>query len=392
MKGAADNRRAAQTLALGATLAAALGTASVQARTIFGNYGLDPSYCQQPTVRQTVVYIDDTMMLDGRVDWALKLDGKLKTTLAPGERVSVVRLSPASGQSREYWSGCWPGLSDAMRAAAKPSGMAETVEAMFSKSPEAELSDQRKYFLRDFGLALTRIYTEAKHPARPIEAAAPPTKQILRALASDYGRFLHSRQTVRAIVYSDFAENSDLGSAFKPNPAQEATYGQRLGTYLHGGVFYGFGEGEDVNGDPAFGETARAFWIAALRGLQGTVEDIGPDLNLGEALPSRARDYAITVDFDGQKLEGRLSLLTDPDGTLVDSWIGIARLGSAALTGGFRCAEQCRLEASTLGHLVTSDSPTEAVEMTGDPDALAGTIGVAGQDTLRSIKAKQADQ
>lgn len=376
----------------GAFLAAAAAAAPAQARTIFGNYGLDPAYCRQPTVRQTVVYIDDSMMVDGQTEWATKLDIKLRATLAPGERVSVVRLSPASGQSLEYWSGCWPGLSEAMRAAGRPDGMVQTMEAMFSKSPEAELSDQRKYFLRDFGAALTQLYNGSKRPARPVDAAAPPAKQILRALASDYGRFLHSRQTVRAIVYSDFAENSDLGSAFKPDPAQEATYGQRLGTYLHGGVFYGFGEGADVTGDPAFGETARAFWIAALRALQGTVEGIGPDLNLGEAVPVRAYDYVTSVDFDGQKLAGRLSLLTARDGTLVDSWIGIARLGSAALTGVFRCAPQCRLDAATLGHLVTSDSPSEAVELSGEPDALNGTIGVAGEDTLRGLKATQPDR
>ncbi len=377
---------------LAALLAPLTTAAPVQARTIFGNYGLDPAYCHQPVVRQTVVYIDDTMMVEGRTEWATKLDTKLRGTLAPGERVSVVRLSPGSGQSREYWSGCWPGLSDAARAAVKPAGMMEAVEGLFSRSPESELADQRKYFLRDFGAALTRLYTEAKRPARPIDAGSPPTKQILRALASDYGRFLHSRETVRAIVYSDFAENSDLGSAFKPVAPQEVSYGQKLGTYLHGGVFYGFGEGEDITGDPSFGETARAFWIAALRSLQGTVGGIGPDLNLGDALPVRAYDYTVSVDFDGQNLDGRLSLLTGRDGTLVDSWIGIARLGSAALTGQFRCTVQCRLDAATLGHLVTSDAPSESLVLTGAPGALAGMVGVAGEDTMRRVKANQPDE
>lgn len=374
-------------------LAAAFGH-SACARTMFGNYELDAAWCRQPVPRQTVVYVDDTMMVDGRVEWATKLDGKLKATLAPGERVSVVRLSPGSGQSREYWSGCWPGFSDAARAARAGSpGLLENVAQLFSKSEEAEVADQRKYFLRDFGAALTRLYTEAKRPAaRPIEAAAPPPKQLLRALASDYGRYLHSTQTIRAIVYSDFAENSDIGTAFLPVGKQDLSYGPKLGTYLHGGVFYGFGEGEDVTGDPRFGEIARAYWIAALRSLQGTVAGIGPDLNLAEVLPARAYDYAVSLDFDRDQLEGRLSLLVGADGGLVDSWLGIARLGSAALTGTFRCtALQCRLEAETLGHLVTEDSPSESLLLNGAPGALAGTLGVAGQDTMRAIKAKQPE-
>lgn len=380
-------------LLLGVVVATALSAGPALARTIFGNYELDPSWCRQPVVRQTAVYIDDTMMVDGEVAWATKLDLKLKATLAPGERVSVVRLSPGSGQSHEYWSGCWPGLSDAAHAAQRSPGLLDNVAQMFSKSQDAEIADQRKYFLRDFGAALTRLYTEAKRPApRPIDTAAPATKQILRALASDYGRFLHSTQTVRAIVYSDFAENSDLGSAFRPVGKQDLNYGQKLGTYLHRGVFYGFGEGEDVTGDPGFGETARAFWIAALRSLQGTVAGIGPDLNLGDALPLRSYEYGVTLDFDGEQLDGRLSLLTGRDGTLVDSWLGIMRLGSAALTGSFRCATNCRLEAATLGHLVTDDAPSEALLLTGTQGALAGTLGVAGRDTLRSIKANQPEE
>jgi len=75
---------------------------------LFDNYGLDASYCQQPTIRTTVIYIDDMMMADAQTEWATKLGTKLHATLTPGERVTVVRLSPGNGQSHEYWSGCWP--------------------------------------------------------------------------------------------------------------------------------------------------------------------------------------------------------------------------------------------------------------------------------------------
>ncbi len=73
-----------------------------------GQSGLDPKFCDQPSVRQTVVYIDDMFMQEGQRDWAEKLFDKLKGTLVPGERVTVVELSPADGQSREAWTGCWP--------------------------------------------------------------------------------------------------------------------------------------------------------------------------------------------------------------------------------------------------------------------------------------------
>jgi hypothetical protein len=88
------------------------------AASLFGSEGLDAAWCEKPNPRQTVVYIDDMMMAEGRTDWASKLSTKLRATLAPGERVTVVRLSPRSGQSKEMWAGCWPGLTEADRAAA----------------------------------------------------------------------------------------------------------------------------------------------------------------------------------------------------------------------------------------------------------------------------------
>ncbi|HEY0422598.1 MAG TPA: hypothetical protein VGC82_04670 [Rhodopila sp.] len=160
---------------------------------LFDNYGLDAAYCQQPTVRSTVVYIDDMMMAEGQTEWATKLAVKLRATLTPGERVSVVRLSPASGQSKEYWSGCWPDYPAAKKAALAN----ETY--ILQQNPVDKIADQKKYFVRDFGAALTRIYLDSKRPPDAVRIAAdsPPQKQLLRALASDEGRFANSATTIR---------------------------------------------------------------------------------------------------------------------------------------------------------------------------------------------------
>jgi hypothetical protein len=72
----------------------------------FGKKKLDLSYCDIVTPRQTVVYIDDLALIDGHTDWAVQLSSKLRGALIHGERVTVVRLSPASGQSKEIWYGC----------------------------------------------------------------------------------------------------------------------------------------------------------------------------------------------------------------------------------------------------------------------------------------------
>ena len=371
-----------------AVLLVGLGQSPEAHAQLFGTTGLDPRFCDQPRFRQTVVYIDDMMMEDGHTTWALKLADKLRSTLAPGERVSVIRLSPATGQSSELWSGCWPDYGDAERAKIG----AQTY--LFSKSPLAQLDEQRRFFLQGLDGALETIYAAAKRSSASahFSANSPPTKQILRALASDEGRFANSKTTVRAIIYSDLAENSDLGSAYKPLPIPALDYGQKLGSYFHRGVFYDFGVGEDVDDDPSFQESARAFWSAALRSMTATVGGIGADLNVPNVLPVKAYSYAITLTYKGEQLDGRLSLLTNADGDLVDSWIGVSRLRPALLTGTFVCKGEgesvpCRLDATTFG-VITSNNASEVVTLAGtDKTGLKGRLGVKGPDTMFDLVA-----
>ncbi len=358
---------------------------------LFDNYGLDAAYCQQPTVRSTVVYIDDMMMADGQTEWATKLAGKLRATLTPGELVAVVRLSPASGQSKEYWSGCWPDYP-----AAKKAVLAKETYIL-QQNPVDKIADQKKYFVRDLGAALTRIYLETKRPAEAVRVSAgsPPQKQILRALASDEGRFADRNTTIRALVYSDMAENSDLGSVFQPGATEPPAYGQKLGSYLRHGVFYAYGVGEDVRGDPAFLEQARGFWSGALRSMAATVMGLGADLNVPNTLPLHAYSWPVTLAFDSQALDGRLSLLVGDDGNLVDSSLGISRLGSAALSGTFKCATgpdgACRLEAETSSGIATN-APAEALSLRGTAKSLTGKLGVRGQNTTFSLKTGETEE
>jgi len=357
---------------------------------LFGADGLDPSFCKQPSFRQTVAYVDDTLMIDGRTEWAVKLSDKLRATLAPGEKVTVVRLSPADGSSHELWSGCWPSY---------PAGEIEKIKTqtfVFSRNPADRLGDQQKYFLQGLGGALTQMYTAAKRPSNQVRfsPANAPTKQLVRALASDEGRFANSKLTIRAIVYSDLAENSDLGSVFKPGAP--VNYGHQLGTYLRRSVFYLFGTGEDVSDAAGFAEQARVFWTSALRSMAATVGGIGSDLNVPNSLPVRMAIFPAELTMDGQLLDGRLSLLMNDQGDLVDSWLGISRLSSVLLTGTFRCRPAnpepvCRLDANT-GSGITTREPSEMLVMTGTlAKGLKGQIGVKGTKALFDIEASPAN-
>ncbi len=379
-------------VALAGALALLSGRAEAQ---LFGSEGLDPSYCKLPTVRETVVYVDDTMMTDGQISWATSLMDKLRATLTPGELVTVVRLSPeGTGSSAEEWHGCWPALSDAERAQA-----AHGVY-LFRANPATEIGTQQRFFARDFGGALTRIYLAAKRPEaeRRIDPANPPHKDIVRALASDGGRFADASRTIRAIVYSDLAENSDLFSVFKPAPVPFPDLGSRLGTYLRHAVFYDYGLAADIasGGPEDLPERTRADWRQALRSMAAVPAGMGSDLNVPNVLPVTAATYDVSLAFGPDRLDGKMTLLAGSDGELVDSWLGISRLPDAGVTGTFRCAETesgrtCRLDGSTTSGVATS-SQSEAVTLAG-PEAgtLSGHLGVPGTQYLYKLVAKPSD-
>ncbi len=357
----------------------AFTTGVTQADTdLFGSAGLDASFCKQPNDRQTVVYIDDMMMVDGKSDWATKLASKLRATLAPGERVTIVRLSPASGKSDEIWGGCWPEFTPGERQ------KIEKQSYLFSRSPLDGLADQKKFFMRDLDRALSAIYAAAKRPGSvaAIDPKQPPDKNIIRALAFDEGRFAQSQITIRAIIYSDLAENSDLGSVFKQTGALD-NYGKKLGTYLRRSVFYAYGMGEDVSNAASVLEQTKKFWSNALRTMNASVGGLGTDLNMPNAVPVLGRSLVTVLKRDGQDLDGRLSILVDADGNLIDAWLQISRLSIAGLAGTFKCQgavddQTCRLVAKTTSGIVTQ-ADEEDVSLAGSERAgFSGQIGVKG--------------
>lgn len=353
---------------------------------IFGNVGLDPSFCQIKSVRQTVVYIDDMLMIEGKTDWADKLASKLKASLAPGELTTVVRLSPTDGHSKEIWQGCWPAFSLQQQAEISKKTY------IISRNPLDGLEEQQGFFIRDFGAAVSKIYIESKRQDSEVTYTPEkaPQKQILRALASDESRFSNSSMTVRAIIYSDMAENSDLGSVFKPLPIPQINYADKLGTHLRKSVFYAFGVGEDVIGGQSMQENAKTFWLHALKIMSATVGGFGADLNVSNRIPVKSMLYDITLKFDNQDIDGKLSVLTDDDGNIVDSWLGFSRLSITGLTGTFRCTEDnCKLDGTTTSNILMENSPSENLLMTGKRNQLSGELGLKGQ-TISPITAIQS--
>lgn len=350
---------------------------------------VNDEYCRQPQVRTTVIYIDTMMMFEGRLAFYQTLKDRLKGSLAPGERVSVVSLDTAEGSTELVWSSCWQEWSAGNLEEQKQKA------GWFSRDPErAQGPDQEKFWAEFDELAVGKIYLSHKRPSTEALATvdkAPP-KELVRALASDAARFPNSPVTVRAIVYSDMAEKSNLGSAFKELPPQPPNFGEKTGGFFPKGVFYFFGVGDDIQNRGDFLDTSHAFWLRVIKSMHGVVGGYGTDLTVIGAKPVRRENYDVAVTRDAEELDGRVSLLTDGDGDLLDSWIGLAGLGSAALSGSYKCGGQtCRLDANTSIGLTTT-APSEGIALSGAPASLSGNVGIKGTPQWWGTKAIKTDQ
>ena len=352
--------------------------ARAQTPQLFGSTGLDPSFCQQKTFRQTVVYVDSGTIQQGHTAWAVDLENKLKATLTPGERVTVVELSPSEGASQEVWTGCYPDYTSEMK-----SQLAQKTY-FFTSNPLNGLKTQQGFFLNAFGSAITSIFQDSakKNNPQSVDATQAPKDEILEALASDGARFSQSPETIRAIVFSNLAENSSLGNVFAGANAAPTDTGQKLGTYFRHSVFYFFGVGGGVVNDETYLADARNFWGVVMSSMDAPVEGFGSDLNVPNEIPTQSLQYALSLTLNGQQLFGKGSFLTDADGNLIDSWVGISRLTFVGVAGTFICSSTsspaCTLSATTNGGLTTK-SASEDLALTGsDNTNLKGTEGVQG--------------
>jgi hypothetical protein len=352
------------------------GLSSPARAQLFSSGGLDPTFCKNKSIRQTVVYIDDMLMVTEKTNWVEKLVAKLKASLSPGERTTVVRLSPADGHSSEIWSGCWPAYTLQQRDQIVKNG-----PYILQKNPLDALEAQQAFFVRDFDAAVSKIYFDTKRPSSAVlfKPSTAPKKNIIRAIASDEARFANSPTTLRVVIYSDMAENSDLGSVFGNSSEQPVNYAEKLGTHLRKSVFYAFGVGDDVVEASSMQESARSFWTRALKSMSATIAGFGGDLTVSNGVPISWMSYATTLKEGDQELSGLLSVLTDTEGNILDSWIGFSRLNISGLKGTFRCeGDSCVLDGLTTTNLVTNDADSEVLTLMGTRTALSGQIGIKG--------------
>jgi hypothetical protein len=311
--------------------------------------------CQEGSPRQTVVYLDELDMVQTDTVLPLTLAFRLTASLMPGERLTIVKLGTTDGTSKQTWSGCWPnGNKDAV----------ETLKA------QVETSQHINNAVQDVFNSAQRSLKDAM-----VDAQHPPKKQIIKALTSDIARFKSSVEpTIRAIVYSDLGENSNLGSAYNPGEM----YDNKQNTYFTRGVFYFFGIGKYMVNAGNYNSNAIKFWNNVMAAMSAVVESITPDFDVPTVVPKSGRYYDVTLHYNnGDDLPGKMAILAEDSGKLIDSWIGISHLTGTGVQGTISCDnDTCIISAITQGGLIGYNS-REQLDVRVSPNGqLSGTIAL----------------
>jgi hypothetical protein len=350
---------------------------------MFGPSDQDYSkFCQIKSPRQTVVLIDDQLMVEGQLQWGESLRSILRGSLMPSEPLTVIQLKTVSGAAEQVWSGCYPDYSGAEKIAK------DKKASILDKPWRKILESQQAAFGRDFGSALGKVLTDGKRSAGEvsIDIASPPKKQLLRALKDAAVKFDKGRGHLREIIYSDMLENSDLANSLKPNPDHQAVIKmvRDVGLNFQQAVVYIYGVGSTFSGEGQDSKVFGKFWGEVLDASVSHVAGFGSDLAITAGVPSGTAKYEFTVKVLEESRHGSMLIFHDNDGRMLDSVAVAGATQRSLLTEGtYTCSSdnKCTLEAKLPRGLVTTNDQNdpalmETVKMTGSREKMTGKIGV----------------
>lgn len=368
-------------LFLAGVLVAAVCFAAAPVNAMFGAGDQDYSkFCEVKSPRQTIILVDDRLMIAGQTRWAESMMNILLGSLMPSEPITVVKLKAETGSSEQVWTGCFPDYS----AAEKVKLDKET--SILSKSWRKVLETQQATFRRDLGAALGKVYVDSQRAAGAvsIDAGTPPQKQLIRALKDATTRFDRNRGHIRAILYSDMLENSDLGNSLKTGAVDGLKMVRTVGLNFQQAVLYVFGVGSTFASSGNYADKLGVFWENVLDAGVSHVAGFGSDLAIPTGIPVGAAKYEFTIKIGDDTRKGMMLVFYDRDGRMVDSLaVAGATLRSLVSDGTYVCSSDgnCRMEAKLPRGLVTTNEANdpalmETLVLNGSREKLKGTIGV----------------
>ncbi len=364
-----------------------------------------PLFGQASPFRQTVIYLDEAMVLPpdfakvpGRdvdddvreewqvaarnavkeLDWYQQLEDKLSGSLLPSERVSVLAID-SDGNARERGAFCWPAYTEAQEAELSDRGL---LKYIFSQDPLKDLEKQQRVFFSSIHKLLIEGLVDVR--------LGSSSGSYVRALIGSETRLRSARGGVtRVVMFGKMLEASDYADipSFESDEAAREAAEQlvdSLSLSFGGASFYVYGI------DPKQSdERARAFWEAFLNAGQGQLASFGVDLALTAKVPSSLDQLTLEIEIPEQlnvaesnrSRRGKAVVLAASDGNLVDSAIIVDGYYRSSIRGQMecdgldeRCSRNCVLLAQAQSAVVFPNRINE-LSLEGPLSNMKGYIG-----------------
>ena len=334
--------------------------------------GIDP-------IRKTVVYVDKGMLsLDqNEQGWLSTLYQVLQQTMSSAEPLDIVIIDGSDGSAKMHGQTlCYPFIDEKYNDRFRSS--------ILRNNLLDEIPSFQRDIIRDIQDNLRDAYNGVPNNFSIRSATNYPQKHFLRALQSDSARLIEDLP-VRVIIFSDFVENSDLISLEKIISSENAsdTVNQASSVLsslprldFQSAMVYGFGVGSSLD-NPSISDQISQFGRQLIYLANGHPVDINRELGTRPVRPSNLYIYDSVISVNDRDIRGRMTLLTDNTGRVVDSFMDLGVDGRSAHfdRGRLVCSASnaCQLEGLLASALLFEDP--ENVYLEGDLTNLTGFIG-----------------
>jgi hypothetical protein len=325
-------------------------------------------FCNVKSPRQTLIYIDDDLLVKDDTQWALQLINKVTTNLMPSESVTLVKLATELGTTEERWKACYPDITAAELEKRKQS--IGFIEKLLTTDSSKQLKEQKKVFKAQMTGALEKLLVEKSQQNTKRSSVK---KQIIRALENDIARFDNKNGAIRVIIYSDMLENSDLINSQSSSATDAKKLADTRKLNFQNAVFHIFGAGKSDNTNGL-----KSFWEEFIDGGAGNLADIGSELILTSKPPDSFKIYDVEIELTKDDIRrGTLRLFVDNDSKLQESILTIGTKQRTLLDDGeFLCQqESCTLQAKARHPIVVTEGKEE-FKLIGTTDNLSGKLQI----------------
>jgi hypothetical protein len=342
-------------------------------------------YCDQEGVnRQTVIYLDQSVIAKKDPNWFKDILNKAK--FLPGERIQIVTIKDGSSTVEQAWDACYPAYTPKNYNNLKEN---DGFGSVFTGGVDDELTSDSKAFTTRLQQALAHPLQRTRHEQAPKYKNEFPRKKLVEAFYYDSKRLDLESGIARVIVFSDMIENSDLVNHGSFSPIEDAaSVSDRFPVFLNHASFYIYGINY-TNSDTALNEKMEQFWrqyfikSGAEIAHYGTQLVLPRDDGMFEAISYKGK----LTQSDGKRLATSMRLAYLPNGDLMHSWLAVGD-DFMTLSGNISCSGQnCELEAKIKESGFKYFKPNDVVRLDGALGEMRGKIG-ARDDSVIDEKGK----